>query len=69
MITGFQKKSKIKTSFTPNVDSKGITRDFQEYFTFLKDPRVERTKLHLLSDIITISILAVIAGAPLLGRY
>jgi predicted transposase YbfD/YdcC len=63
MITGFQKKSKIKTSFTPNIDSKGITRDFQEYFTFLKDPRVERTKLHLLSDIITISILAVIAGA------
>jgi len=63
MITGFKKKSKIKTSFTPNIDSKGITRDFQEYFTFLKDPRVERTKLHLLSDIITISILAVIAGA------
>ncbi|WP_375453042.1 ISAs1 family transposase [uncultured Nostoc sp.] len=36
---------------------------FQEYFTQIKDPRVERTRYHLLTDIIIIAILAVIAGA------
>ncbi|MEH1861017.1 MAG: transposase family protein [Nostoc sp.] len=39
------------------------TSKFQEYFTEVKDPRAERTRWHLLTDIITISILAVIAGA------
>ena len=29
----------------------------------LKDPRVERTKKHLLTDILTVAILAIIAGA------
>lgn len=63
MPTGFEKKSKTETSFTPSVDSSDITSKFQEYFTNVKDPRVERTRWHLLTDIITISILAVIAGA------
>ncbi|MEH2184925.1 MAG: ISAs1 family transposase, partial [Nostoc sp.] len=40
-----------------------MTSKFQEYFTEVKDPRVERTRYHLLTDIITIAILAVIAGA------
>lgn len=34
-----------------------------QHFTCLKDPRLERTKQHLLIDIITIAILAVISGA------
>lgn len=34
-----------------------------DYFTNLSDPRVERTKQHLLIDIITIAICAVICGA------
>lgn len=34
-----------------------------EYFQDLKDPRIERTKQHLLLDIIVLSICAVIAGA------
>ena len=34
-----------------------------EHFSELKDPRVERTKLHKLIDIITITICAVISGA------
>lgn len=64
MPTGFENlKSKTKASFAPRVDSKDITSKFQEYFTILKDPRVERTRWHLLTDIITIAILAVIAGA------
>lgn len=63
MSTGFEKKNKIETSFKPSVDSFEITRKLKEYFTQVKDPRVERTKWHSLTDIITISILAVIAGA------
>jgi len=34
-----------------------------EHFSDLKDPRVDRTKLHKLIDIITITICAVISGA------
>ena len=64
MPTGFEhKKSKTKASFTPSLDSFDIPNEFQEYFTEIKDPRVERTRYHLLTDIITIAILAVIAGA------
>lgn len=45
------------------VDSFDIISKFQEYFTEVKDPRAERTRWHLLTDIITISIMFVIAGA------
>lgn len=34
-----------------------------EHFCILPDPRVERTKLHKLEDILTIAICAVICGA------
>ncbi len=64
MPTGFEnKKSKTKASFAPSIDSFDITTKFQEYFTQIKDPRVERTRYHLLIDIITIAIMFVIAGA------
>ena len=64
MPAGFKnKKSKTKASFTPFIDSFEITNKFQEYFTEIKDPRAERTRYHLLTDMITIAILAVIAGA------
>lgn len=64
MSTGFEKKkSKTATSLRPSVDTFDITSKFQEYFTLVLDPRVERTRWHLLTDIITIAILAVIAGA------
>jgi len=35
----------------------------QEYFTTVTDPRVDRTKLHLLLDILVMAICAVICGA------
>ncbi|WP_442936602.1 transposase family protein [Nostoc sp.] len=64
MATGFENnKSKTKASFVPSIDSKDITTKFQQYFTKIKDPRMERTRWHSLTDIITIAILAVIAGA------
>ena len=34
-----------------------------EHFSAIKDPRLDRTKLHQLIDIITITICAVISGA------
>jgi hypothetical protein len=34
-----------------------------EHFDALEDPRIERTKLHLLLDIVTLTICAVICGA------
>jgi len=40
---------------------KGLS--IQEHFRDLKDPRIERTKLHALLDIVTIALCAVIAGA------
>lgn len=43
---------------TPNSDATLL-----KHFAGLKDPRIERTKQHLLGDIIAIAILAVIAGA------
>ena len=38
-------------------------RSLIDCFSDLKDPRVDRTKRHLLTDIIMISICAVICGA------
>ena len=70
MSTGFEEnKRKTKTSVISSVDSQDITSKFQQHFTGVKEPRAERTRLHLLTDIITISLLAVIAGAFMLGRY
>ena len=40
-----------------------IKNSFLNHFQDLKDPRIDRTKDHLLIDIIAISILAVISGA------
>lgn len=40
-----------------------IQSDLLSYFNDIKDPRVNRTKKHLLKDILVIAILAVIAGA------
>ena len=36
-----------------------------EHFETVEDPRIERSKAHLLIDILTIAILAVICGATL----
>lgn len=43
--------------------SKVFATSLLEHFAELEDPRVERTKLHLLSDILGLTICAVICGA------
>ncbi|MCC5664235.1 ISAs1 family transposase [Nostoc sp. CHAB 5784] len=45
------------------VDIGSIQQSLVGHFAELKDPRVERTKKHQLTDILVIAILAVIAGA------
>jgi len=40
-----------------------IRADIEELFGELKDPRIERTRLHKLTDILIIAIWAVICGA------
>ena len=39
------------------------TVGIEEYFSELKDPRIDRSKLHKLIDILVIAICAVICGA------
>jgi len=44
-------------------DIKAIQNSLVKHFQGIKDPRVDRTKKHLLTDILVIAILAIIAGA------
>lgn len=64
MARGF---SKTVTSQQKQIDSLPsmniINTSFLEHFANLKDPRIERSKEHLLKDIRSIAILAVISGA------
>lgn len=70
MFQGFNKKNadaqKISHSerkLTEVADIGCIQKSLVHHFQELKDPRVERTKKHQLTDILVIAILAVIAGA------
>jgi len=51
---------KLKTCSVPNATA--VTEQIQSYFSEIEDPRVQRTRAHLLVDILIIGILAVIAG-------
>ena len=44
-------------------DIGSVQQNLMEHFAEIKDPRVERTKKHQLTDILVIAILAIIAGA------
>ncbi len=44
-------------------DMNAIQNSLVEHFQVIEDPRVDRTKKHLLTDILVIAILAIIAGA------
>lgn len=64
MARGF---SKTVNSTKKEIDSLSsvnlLKTSFLEHFANLNDPRIERSKEHLLKDIIAIAILAVISGA------
>ena len=64
MARGFSKAVTSQQKQTDSLPSMNILNaSFLEHFANLKDPRRERSKEHLLKDIIAIAILAVISGA------
>lgn len=44
------------------LEAPALSQRLHDCFATITDPRVERTRLHQLSDILTIAILSVIAG-------
>lgn len=70
MSQGFQikpadanKSSHAQTKKKDVPEMRDIQRSLLKHFGELKDPRIERTKKHQLTDILVIAILAIIAGA------
>lgn len=64
MARGFSKTVNYQQREINSLPSVNILNaSFLEHFTNLNDPRIERSKEHLLKDIIAIAILAVISGA------
>ena len=70
MFQGFDNKTAdTQKNFPPErkltevADIACIQKSLVQHFQDIKDPRVERTKKHQLTDILVIAILAVIAGA------
>lgn len=64
MARGFSKSVSSQQKQTTSLPSMNILNaSFLEHFANLKDPRIERSKEHLLKDIIAIAILAIISGA------
>lgn len=64
MSQGFA-QPRFKKASRPNTTANAseISEHLQGYFSEIADPRVERSRVHELSDIVMVSILAVIAGA------
>jgi predicted transposase YbfD/YdcC len=58
-----QKNCPAERKLTEVADIGCIQKSLVQHFQEIKDPRVERTKKHQLTDILVIAILAVIAGA------
>ena len=58
-----QPKSSPTSSRPGPIDLQDLQMGLSTYFDDLPDPRVDRTKQHLLKDILVITILATIAGA------
>ena len=67
MSKGFAPSQPAEKSATLNqpkpISIEDLQTGFSNYFDDVPDPRVERTKQHLLKDILVIALLAVIAGA------
>ncbi len=64
MASGFKcPKPKIKSSKNLGIaNATALTEKMSLVFSEVEDPRVERTRVHLLTDILIIGILSVIAG-------
>ncbi len=64
MASGFKSLNlTTKTSKTLSIaNATALTEKMALVFSDIKDPRVQRTRVHLLTDILIIGILSVIAG-------
>ena len=74
MEKGFERVvNEAKSSPKPNrsqpLSMQHLQACLSTYFDDIPDPRVDRTKQHLLKDILVITILAAIAGASGVGRH
>ncbi len=71
MALGFKSRNlTTKSSKALSIaNATALTEKMELVFSDIKDPRVERTRVHLLKDILIIGILSVIAGGFMLGRY
>jgi len=64
MARGFSKAVNSQQKPTDSLPSMNLLNtSFLEHFANLNDQRIERSKEHLLKDIIAIAILAIISGA------
>lgn len=65
MASGFNSaRLKRKTDSKLNVptSASAVTKQMQNYFSEIEAPRSQRTRAHLLTDLLIIGILSVIAG-------
>lgn len=62
MSQGFNPPRPAAIVQTPPLSSLALSERLRDCFATIVDPRVERTRLHQLSDIVTIAILSVLAG-------
>jgi DDE_Tnp_1-associated len=66
MVTGFKSplNPPVRTSKIVSIaEASALTQKMSSIFAEIKDPRVEKNRVHLLTDILIIAILSVIAGA------
>jgi len=62
MSKGFASASAQQANRPKTLEAIVLSQRLNDCFASLQDPRVERTRLHQLSDILTIAILAVLSG-------
>lgn len=65
MSSGFnsaRSKRKIDSKLNVVPSATAVTEQMHSFFSEIEDPRVQRTRAHLLTDILIIGILSVIAG-------
>jgi len=62
MPPGFADSAQPRPTRPLLLQATALSQRLQTCFATIEDPRVERTRLHLLSDILTIAILSVMAG-------
>jgi len=72
MVSGFKSPNSspgLCSKALSIANATALTEKMESIFSEIKDPRVKRNRVHLLTDILIIAILSVIAGALVLGGH